>query len=83
MFTKTLAIELAPYNIRVNCVCPGAVNTPLIHQLGITQILTGPLDPPLYTKVYRLKRFARAGQAMSLSTPCLAIAQRSRVLRRL
>jgi NAD(P)-dependent dehydrogenase (short-subunit alcohol dehydrogenase family) len=37
MFTKTLAIELAPYNIRVNCVCPGAVNTPLIHELGITQ----------------------------------------------
>ena len=37
MFTKTLAIELAPYNIRVNCVCPGAVNTPLIHHLGITQ----------------------------------------------
>lgn len=37
MFTKTLAIELAPYNIRVNCICPGAVNTPLIHNLGITQ----------------------------------------------
>jgi 3alpha(or 20beta)-hydroxysteroid dehydrogenase len=37
MFTKTLAIELAPYKIRVNCICPGAVNTPLIQQLGITQ----------------------------------------------
>jgi 3-oxoacyl-[acyl-carrier protein] reductase len=37
MFTKTLAIELAPYKIRVNCICPGAVNTPLIHNLGITQ----------------------------------------------
>jgi NAD(P)-dependent dehydrogenase (short-subunit alcohol dehydrogenase family) len=37
MLTKTLAIELAPYNIRVNCICPGAVNTPLIHQLGISQ----------------------------------------------
>jgi NAD(P)-dependent dehydrogenase (short-subunit alcohol dehydrogenase family) len=21
----------------VNCICPGAVNTPLIHQLGITE----------------------------------------------
>jgi NAD(P)-dependent dehydrogenase (short-subunit alcohol dehydrogenase family) len=37
MLTKTLAIELAPYNIRVNCICPGAVNTPLIHHLGIAQ----------------------------------------------
>jgi len=34
MFTKTLAIELAPYNIRVNCICPGAVNTPMVQQLG-------------------------------------------------
>ena len=31
MFTKTLAIELAPYNIRVNCICPGAVNTPFLN----------------------------------------------------
>ena len=26
-FTKTLAIELAPYNINVNAICPGPVNT--------------------------------------------------------
>src|SRR5439155_12441735 len=37
MFMKTLAVELAPHTIRVNCICPGAVNTPLIRQLGITQ----------------------------------------------
>jgi NAD(P)-dependent dehydrogenase (short-subunit alcohol dehydrogenase family) len=24
-FTKTLAIELGPYNVRCNCICPGAV----------------------------------------------------------
>lgn len=30
--TRAAAAELAPFNIRVNAVCPGAVDTPLMHQ---------------------------------------------------
>ena len=29
-FTKALAMETAPQNIRVNCVCPGCIDTPMI-----------------------------------------------------
>lgn len=29
MLSRTLAAELGPRNIRINCVCPGAVATPL------------------------------------------------------
>jgi len=32
-FTKSLAREVARYNVNVNCVCPGPINTPLVsHQ---------------------------------------------------
>jgi NAD(P)-dependent dehydrogenase (short-subunit alcohol dehydrogenase family) len=34
-FTKSLAIELAPDNITVNCVCPGATDTPM-SRIGFT-----------------------------------------------
>jgi NAD(P)-dependent dehydrogenase (short-subunit alcohol dehydrogenase family) len=30
--TKCAAIELGPERIRVNCICPGGINTPLIHK---------------------------------------------------
>jgi NAD(P)-dependent dehydrogenase (short-subunit alcohol dehydrogenase family) len=29
--TKSTAIDYAPFNIRVNCICPGTTNTPLLH----------------------------------------------------
>jgi NAD(P)-dependent dehydrogenase (short-subunit alcohol dehydrogenase family) len=32
-FTRALAAELAPSNVRVNCVCPGTVRTPWIERL--------------------------------------------------
>lgn len=31
MFSKALAIDLAPRNIRVNVVCPGAIETPMLR----------------------------------------------------
>ena len=32
MFAKTLAVDLAPYSIRVNAICPGIIDTPLFRQ---------------------------------------------------
>jgi NAD(P)-dependent dehydrogenase (short-subunit alcohol dehydrogenase family) len=30
-FTKALALELAPYKVRVNCICPGVISTPMFE----------------------------------------------------
>jgi NAD(P)-dependent dehydrogenase (short-subunit alcohol dehydrogenase family) len=34
LLTKALAVELAPDGIRVSCVCPGGVNTPLVSAIA-------------------------------------------------
>ncbi len=32
-FTRAIALEAAPYNIRVNCICPGTIVTPMVKKL--------------------------------------------------
>jgi NAD(P)-dependent dehydrogenase (short-subunit alcohol dehydrogenase family) len=59
MFTRALALELAPRRIRANCVCPGVVDTPL------TDLFLGMADDPAalreeYAAANPLKRIADA-----------------------
>ena len=34
---KTLAVELAPKNIRVNCISPGPISTPIYSKMGMSE----------------------------------------------
>jgi NAD(P)-dependent dehydrogenase (short-subunit alcohol dehydrogenase family) len=59
MFTRALALELAPRGIRANCVCPGVVDTPL------TDLFLGMADDPAalreeYAAANPLRRIADA-----------------------
>jgi 3-oxoacyl-[acyl-carrier protein] reductase len=37
LLTKTMAIEMAPHNIRVNCVSPGFIQTELVREAGMDE----------------------------------------------
>ena len=49
MFTRALAVELADTGVRVNCVCPGTVMTPLILEVG--EKMPAGLDPVLMARL--------------------------------
>jgi 3-oxoacyl-[acyl-carrier protein] reductase len=63
--TKSLAPELAPYGIRVNCVAPGWVDTDMSHEALISP------DGPKYLSLIPL---GRAGTAEEIAWPILFMA---------
>ncbi len=65
-FTKTLAIDLAGDGIRVNCLCPGYVNT------NLTASLTE--DPTIGKKLLDLHPMERLGTAAELANSALFLA---------
>ncbi|MCW2600225.1 MAG: hypothetical protein JWM02_2054 [Frankiales bacterium] len=49
MLTKSMALELYQTGVRVNCVCPGGVDTPLIA--GVATAMPTDLDPKLMARL--------------------------------
>lgn len=62
VFTKALALELAPYNVRVNCICPGDIDTPLT-QGQFQNESTKEADLKIMSALYPLGRIGRASEA--------------------
>jgi NAD(P)-dependent dehydrogenase (short-subunit alcohol dehydrogenase family) len=70
--TRVAAIELAPANIRVNCICPGAIVTPIIYD---SPMLGAPIDPDLLRHVLRdAQPLPRAGEATDVANAALFLA---------
>lgn len=65
LFTKAMALELAPMKVRVNCVCPGDVETPLTE----AQLQTAPSREEALQAmagVYPLGRIGTAEEAAAV-----------------
>ena len=60
---KSTAIDYAPYNIRVNCICPGTIDTPLLHR-AVQQFVakTGLLANDVYRSLDGVQPMGRVGK---------------------
>ena len=54
--SKSMAMDLAPFNVRVNCVCPGVTDTPALQraiaELGasVEEVIKGYIEPRCFIK---------------------------------
>lgn len=67
LLTKHAALDYARYNIRVNCVCPGHVDTPLVQRLFER-------DPAQGAELLRLYPMGRLGQPREIAQGVLFLA---------
>ena len=70
-FTTTLALEWAPYNIRVNCIAPGPIET-----AGYLQVLhqTNPDADAVYRNVASRVALGRWGRVEEIAYPAIFLA---------
>lgn len=59
--SKSLAIEFAPIGVRVNVVAPGAVDTPIIHKLGLDEQIIPALKAHMESTI-PLRRYGTADE---------------------
>ncbi len=61
--TKSTAIDYAPFNIRVNCICPGTIQTPLLDN-AVQQFVakTGQETAAVYSSLDTVQPIGRIGQ---------------------
>lgn len=71
--TKSLAIEYAKYNIRVNCICPGIIDTPLNAQSFLLQQEQESIDE-LKAKKAKLSPLHRLGSTKDVANTMLFLA---------
>jgi NAD(P)-dependent dehydrogenase (short-subunit alcohol dehydrogenase family) len=72
-FTRALALELAPYNVRVNCICPGVITTAMFDgELAIWKKLQPEDDvEKLFKSQHPLGRF---GEPIDIANAALYLA---------
>lgn len=63
--TRVMAADYGKHNIRVNCICPGAINTPMISEV---------LDVPEIAKNFKAGPLGRVGEPEEIAGAALFLA---------
>jgi len=71
MLTRSLAINHARENIRVNCVCPGTIDTPMAQQMFVQATAVGGPMPPTMDVMRNRIPMGRFGQADEIADAVL------------
>ncbi len=67
--TKSTAIDYAPFNIRVNCICPGTIETPLLEGAVKRYASISGLDnETIYNGLQKAQPLGRIGQPSEIAT---------------
>lgn len=70
--TKSTAIDLAPFGIRVNCICPGTINTPLIDKaVARFSALYGADPAQVYKDLDTIQPLGRLGKPEEIAASVL------------
>jgi NAD(P)-dependent dehydrogenase (short-subunit alcohol dehydrogenase family) len=73
--TRSAALELAPFNIRVNCLCPGAIATPLFGKaMNLQDATAEKLAGRLEQSFKRAQPLPRAGMPEDVAEAALYLA---------
>jgi len=70
--TKSTAIDYAPFNIRVNCICPGTIQTPLLDK-AVQQFVgkTGQEATAVYSSLDKIQPMGRVGKPEEIAKAVL------------
>jgi NAD(P)-dependent dehydrogenase (short-subunit alcohol dehydrogenase family) len=73
--TKAMALELAPYKIRVNCVCPGNISTPMLDkEAAIWGKIWGKTPEQVQEEFIRMEPIGRLGVPKEIAYNVLFLA---------